>query len=416
MKKILIFIILSMLLFAGCAANEDPVQETADTTATEETVPGLWMENSAVEQQTDGAVAEYDLAGKTYHSIAMIDDKLLLIEAGEKTQLTVLSGPKGVPTANLALNVNIAAQTGSFQPLYNGFVYYQPDTNQAVFLDSQLQTTDAVSLPKDLEGLPVFSADGSSAFYCVGEEIRAFDMGKKLQRLVKSHSCKKQTILGCYFDGKLLSCQVEDADGNVQILWISGQTGQTLRADDAIEKAWTYGDDYFMTRKDGTVQQRIFGKFDTDPRELTVSDGQVVSALALGGVLQWAENEEGKLKLSFYNLESGKKTFGVTLKNVGKPKEFLADRWNQCIWILTQTEDGDCLLRWNIRDCETKDKKNYSSALWTKDAPDEEGLAACQERVDALNSKHGPAYSYLGKCCQISTGLCAGGRIPSFSD
>ncbi len=389
MKKVLIGIFLILLLFSGCAKNEDVAGQTTESVTTNETVAKLWLEGSQVEQQTNGAVRRYDIGGKTYHTICAIGDRLLLIEKGEKAQLTVLSGEEGILVASAALNVNLSADNTGYQALQNGFVYYQADTNQAVFLDLQLQTKDAVSLPKDLEGTPVFSADGDTAYYCVGQEIRAFDMERKLRRLVKSHSCEKQTLLGCYLDEKLLSCRVEDSAGNTQTLWVSGQTGQTLSTDQGIKNIWTYADNYFLTRVDGIVEQRIFGEEGKDPKELAVSDGTVVSALELGGVLQWKQSKEGKLKLSFYTLKSGKKTSAVTLEEVGEPKAFLADRWNQCVWILTQTDTGDSLLRWDIDATPKKGKTKYTSALRTKDAPDESGLEVCQERVDKLNKKHG---------------------------
>ena len=389
MKRICIGFFLILLLLAGCAKGGDAIDPTTESKTTEETLPELWMQSSPVEQQTEGAVRQYDIGGKNYCTICAIGDQLLLIENGERTELTVLYGETCVPTATATLNVSMSAENACFQALQNGFLYYQADTNQAILLDLQLQTKDAVSLPKDLEGTPVFSQDGDTAYYCVGQEIRAFDMERKLQRLVRFHSCEKQTLLGCYMEEELLSCQVEDVAGNTQVIWVSGQTGQTVSTDQSIKKIWTYADNYFLTRMDGIVEQRIFGVAGKNPKELTFSDGEVASALELGGALKWSYNEKGKLKLSFYNLKSGKKTSAVTLNEVGKPKVFLADRWNQCVWILTETESGDSLLRWDTRATATKGKTKYTSALRTPKAPDEEGLEACQERVDKLNKKHG---------------------------
>ena len=46
-------------------------------------------------------------------------------------------------------------------------------------------------------------------------------------------------------------------------------------------------------------------------------------------------------------------------------------------------------MRWDLKATPVTDETVYTTPVYTAEAPDEEGLKACQERVDALNSTHG---------------------------
>lgn len=389
MKKLLIGLLFFVLLLTGCAKNADPETNGAGETA-DATQPKLWISSSAVEQQTSGAVRQYDIGDKAYSDMFLVNGQLVLMDSSEETVLMALSGQDGAVNSEAAIHLNLSKQ-GGYQALQNGFVYYNPETNQAVFLNRQLGRADSISLPKEMEGMPLFSPEGNTVYYCVGQEIRAYDIDTKIQRLVKSHSCKKQTLLGVYLDGKLISCQIEDASANTQQIWISTQTGQTISAGSNLKQLWTYGDNYFAIHTDGIVDRKIFGKVEEKAKEINLLDGQFESALELEGALQWSDTEEGKLSLSLYSLKSGKKTAAVTIENVGKPKQFLTDGRGGCIWILLEAEQGDVLLRWDVNAQATavKGGKACTSALRTEKAPDEDGLEDCQKRVDKLNKKHG---------------------------
>ncbi|MBO5837391.1 MAG: hypothetical protein J6Q92_05815 [Oscillospiraceae bacterium] len=387
MKKKILGILLFALLLSGCAGREN--SETDSTAQTEKARPKLWIVSGAVEQQTKGAVRQYDMAGKTFLDMFIMDGQLVLMDNREQTGLMTLSGPEGEQSCDADLGLQLPQHSG-YQALQDGFVYYNPETNQAVFLDLRLQRTDSVSLPKDLEGTPLFSPDGNTVFYCVGQQIRAYDMDNKLQRLVKSHTCEKQTLLDIYLEGKLISCRTEDASGNTQVIYISTETGQTVAMGDVLKKLWTCGDNFFALHMDGVVERKLFGKSGDKAKELSLYTGQMEAVLELESVLQWVRSSEGKLELSLYNLKSGKKNAGVTIENAGTPKQFLADGKNGCIWMLLESDNGDVLLRWDVKAqaSAVKGGSSYISAMRTEKAPDETGLEACQKRVDKLNKKY----------------------------
>ena len=383
MKKVFTGLVVFAILLTGCAGKNNA---TTDTTADTMGSSGLWDKNSAVEQETKGTVRQYSLPQKDYDTISAIGDQVLLIRTGKNIQLQLLSGSEGIPVGNATLD---AQNTASLQVTYNGVVYYEKDNKQAVFLNSQLEESQTCPLPEDIEGNPVFSQTGDLAFYCVGKEIRSFDIGQGISRIVKSQNCKAQTLLGAYFDGKILSCKVQDEKGKEQTVWINAQNGQTLYTDDAIKSLWTFEDSFFATRADGTVEQRIFGKSEGEFREMTVKEGNMASALPLGSVVGW-KYQDKQLQLSMYDLQSGKKTAYITFETESQPKGVFADRWSHCVWILaSNSENEDILLRWDIQASGIEEEDTYTSRLFTKASPDEEGLEACQKRVDALNRKYG---------------------------
>lgn len=398
MKKLLL-ILLPLLIFAGCANTDADLTET--TVPVETQPPGYYVADSAIETQTNGAVRQYSLPESDYRWLSAIGDQLLLASGDESAKLSVLTGIDCVPTAQLSVDPDLLS--GSYQVLYNGFVYYDDAENQAIFLDPQQQETKRLPLPADIQGVPAFSPDGAEIFYCVGQEIRAYQTEQKISRLIKSHSYNNAVLLDCYFEGKLLSCRVENVKGALDTIYISAESGQTLHTDNGIEKLYTYEDAFFALRMDGVIPQKILGTRDGNLQALNV-DTSVVAALELGGVVSYQIDESG-LHLAFYDATSGMKTAAVSLPGVGEPDAFLADRWSGCVWMLTtdpQTQ-GKILLRWNLKATPVQEETVYNGVLYTSKNPDEAALDACQDRVNALNKTYGvririwqDAVKYLG--------------------
>lgn len=380
MKRILP-ILLVLVLFAGCGSKD--AGEATETTAAQPVLEpdnSTYVANSDIEQKTNGAVRLYDLAGMQVDQISQTGDRLLLVSQGEETQFTALSSDGTVAAA-----LRIPAQLTAWQATYSGFAYYDTDNNQAVFLDPQLQETNRYELPGEIIGAPVFSPDGGEIFYCLGQEIRALDTELGVNRPVRTHSGQSLTLLGCYLDGTVLACSVQDQAGQWSTLYLSTQTGEKLSTDENLLSISSHDSSYFATRRDGTVKQYIYGSAVGDPLQLNVSETDAVGAVPMGGAVGYSA-ELGGLRLSYYDLTSGKKTASVNIDGTVKPVQFLADRWTGCIWILTE---DSTLLRWDPDMSAVEDATVYSSPVYSAAAPDEAGLEALQERVDKMNSSYG---------------------------
>jgi len=372
-----------ILLLAGCG-NQTPEETTVPTTEPTEP-PGIYVENSTIEQQTQGAVRVFDPEG-TYNMVSAIGDQLLLISYGETSTLQLLTGDRRVVTATAELNFHILDTT--FQSIYSGFVYYDAQTGEVVYLNTQLQESERVKLPEDMVGYPAYSPSGDEIFYCAGQEIRALDVEQGFSRLIKSQTCVRQELLGCHFDGKMLECLVTNETGERNTVYISTETGQTLCTDNGITQIATYEDAYLVHRTDGGVFQRLFGTMDQHPGQQLNVGGAVVSALELGGIVRHEQIDENNLQLDFYDTASGMRTSSITVPTSLKPMTFLADRWTGSIWFLTESAENQQLLCWNVKKTPVTDEQVYSSVAYTAQTPDEAGLEVCQDRAEELEDKH----------------------------
>lgn len=388
MKRTWIVIMLLGLLLAGCAGNNDSDKD--NTALAEPTSLGLYQHESLIQLKTNAAVRRYDLPGESYSWISAIGDKLLLASCEEgTTQLTILSGAEAIPSATVELTVDLSTENAVWQSTYSGFAYFDPQDRKVVFLDPQLQILDEITMPDNMEGEPVISADGGEIFYCTADEIRVLETEHKISRLLKFHNCIKQQLIGSYFDGDIIACYIEDLDNRVSTQYLSAENGQTLASDSNILSLYTYENTYLVLRQDGVRRQNIVGNREEAPKDLQVQS-EVAAALELGGVVGYETGDSG-ITFSMYMLDSGMKTCQVTVSGIGLPRQILADRWSGCIWMLTtDAETGaNILLRWDCKSSPVDDGSNYITTLYTVDAPDTAGLAECQSRVDALNKKYG---------------------------
>ena len=209
--------------------------------------------------------------------------------------------------------------------------------------------------------------------------------------MIKSHSYPRQQLLGCYFNGEMIHCELMDENNRSEYLFLSTQTGETMGRDDTLYGLQTYGQMFFGYREDGRIPQVMVGKRaeQTQLFELSAENKDPVQpVLSMGGVIT-QESADGNTKLSFHDMEQGKITAQVELKNFSSASWFTADA--NYIWILAtpaNTQDR-VLLRWDVAMTQVQGGEATLQTLYTSQNPDEAGLAACKERADALAKEHG---------------------------
>lgn len=381
MKKFWL-LLLVLLVLSGCAVQEVPETVESSTTTelptTEETIPaGYYVPDSELETKTGGTIRQYNLPGNGYRSVYAIGDQLLLTSRAFNPELLVLTGEDCAPTATFTL----PAEDG--YALYNGYVYYEAQSKQLVFLDAQLNEASRLQVPENTLGVPLVAPDGEEVFYCVDKNIYALDVTRNLSRLIKTHTYTEMNLKQCYFDGDLISCRV---DGD-KTIYVSTETGQTMYAQNDVQDLFTYEKNYLALRTDGSVQQRIVGTLDTDGMQLNIPDEYVLGALELGGYLGWSLQEDSTLAFNFYDAETGKKTATITLPNMGAPVDAYADRWSNSIWILVN--EGKTLLQWQYKYSAVEEEANYLTEIYTAEIPDKVNLAICEDRAKTFNKSNG---------------------------
>ena len=384
MKKLLP-LLLAVLLLAGCGVPE--VTEPSNTTeeATNAEQQGLYDPASTIEQQTDGAVRVYRLDKNDYFSISPMGSRLLL--QAEDGTMTVLQGEFCVPTARLATETSLVDMGRSFDSSVQGAAYYDLENRQVVQVNPQLQETNRLTLPEDIQGMPYISMTNEEVYYCVPGEIRALNMQTGVSRLIRSHAYPRQDLNGIWFDGQMVLVSFLDENRfDAGSAYISTETGKTLSEySGGLYPFHTEGDLYVLSRMDGGVRQRIVGDRNGSYQALNIAEDRFASALAMGGVIGYESTDDPTL--NFYELESGKRISSITLPGVSAPKEILTTK--DAVWILTTEKDQQILCKWDPEATPVDDETVYTGKLFTASSPDLEGLDACRARAEEMSEAYG---------------------------
>ena len=389
MKRTWLIAVIAVILLAGCADNtaQETTQVTLATTLPTED-PSWYVEGSAMEQKTQSAIQTYALDG-TYTDISTVGDNILLADHYGATYLAALDAETGKFAGGVRVGKNIPLGAGGLQRTYNGIGYYQQEKNQAVIFNAQLQEIQRIDLPADMVGGPVFSESGSELFYCVGNEIKALDIDLGITRLVKTLTYQEHILVGCYFGGKLLACEVTDQLGENYTIYISGETGQTLAQDDGLHTVYSSDDSYLGLRTDGIVAQYIIGQYNETAKQMHLASEECVfSAVEMDSVVGFLVNQDGAMNISLYDISSNKKTATITVNGLDSPIAACSDK--TAVWFLAVDKEtqAQTLYKWNPEMNAISDEEVYTSAVYTKDAPDSAGLEQCKSRADKLGGAH----------------------------
>ena len=377
MKKRLLTILMICLLLAGCGnknAEEQPVTEATD---------GWYQQGSEVENQTGGAVRMYHVQTGSVTDLTMIGNRVALIEKGESTKITVMEPSDGTVLAQLDLGT---AAIG-LQLVYNAFAYYETNTKEAIYIDCNLQEINRYRLPDDMEGEPVFALDSSEIYYCVGQDIKAFDTNLGIVRPVRNHTCKSQKLTGVYFGGAVLSCNLEYEDGTVSNIYLSAETGEMFCKDEKITQLTTNQTKYICMRQDGTVRQYVFGTVDGEAGNMELPQNvNIAPSVKAGGIATYLCDNAGKVDLAFYDTASGMKTAALSVEGLGQVLTGYTD--DNGLWFLAEKDGVQNLYYWTFELSAVADETVYSTELYTAENPDEDGLEECEDAAEELSIKY----------------------------
>lgn len=382
MKRMAI-ILLACLLLSACGTDGAESGPT-ESTGPEET--GLYIPNSAVEQQTEGAVRVYSLDEINCTGLFDLGNKLLLVS--DDREMILFDKELCRVSAELKVESALSASNACFAVADTGIAYYDEDTKQVIRLNPQLQKSAEYSLPEDMVGTPAVSLGTQEIYYRTEQELRAINMHAGISRLLWKFGSGDLEITGIFFEGKVLGCRFTDDTGASKNLYLSTQTGQTLSDDQLLYGLQTWENTYFAQRQDGQVAQRIFGTMDAEAKSLNLDSeaGKLVAVLPLNGVVSYIAGEDD-LQMKFYDLSSGKHTAAVTLMGVADPQMWHSD--GQYLWIVAYQNEKQVLYRWDLKKSPVEDETVCTGPLYTAKSPDTAGLAALQQRVDSMNKKYG---------------------------
>lgn len=380
--KRLLPVLLALLLLAGCS-DQTPTEPTLPST--EPVVQGLYDPDSPVEQETGGAVRAYRLDRNDYFGLSTMGGRLLL--RAQNGTMTALQGDTCIPSVTLETGVSDGGFSTVFDSSTQGAAYYLAESREVVLVNPQLQQTDRIQLPQDIQGDPWISLDRNEIFYCVPGQIRAMNTQTRISRLIRSHSYADQKLHGLHFGSEMLLCELFGPDASESTLeYLSTETGATFyNGDSHLEILYTWRDTYALHRLDGGINQTLAGTRDGEPVLLNLAENQFTSALPLGGILGYTAGED--LTMRFYDIQSGICTAQVTLQGVGDPTAFLTTQ--EAVWILAYEDQQQMLYRWDISQSPSGDDTAHTGAFFTAENPDTAGLEVCYERAKQLSNAYG---------------------------
>ena len=381
--KRLLPLLLILLLLAGCG-SQAPEDTLPTGEQTEPVIKSLYDPTSDVEAQTNGAVRLYRLEQNNNFAVSAMGNRLIL--RAEDGILTVLQGNEGTPVASLSTGCSGGILSVNFDSAVQGAAYYNRELNQIVLVNPQLQETDRIDLPEDMQGAPYICLSKGEIYYCVPGEIRALNIQSGISRLIRSHSYGYQQLMGIHFGGEMLECELMNEDKSESMVeYISTETGKTLYDGPShLYPLYTWQDSYLLNRNDGGVSQKIIGTRDSQAQALLIPDERIASALPMGGAIGYTRGAD--IDLSFYDLESGKCTARVTLPGISAPVSFLPTQ--NGLWILAKEGEQQVLCYWDPTMSPVEEDTVYTGKLHTADSPDTEGLAACKARADQMSQKY----------------------------
>lgn len=390
-------LILLTLLLCGCAVQQNAEPTTPSGAATkpaaEPTEPaGIYVPNSELEAQTGGAVRCYLPDVSDAYGIRTAGEDLLIFSGTENTTLTRCTGEKLYSIARIQLDCRIEPEDTSFLISGNGITYYDPETNELIFLDNDLKEVRRLALPGTLVGKPVLSADRSLVYYCTAEAVRVLDISTGLDKLLKNISYPGQSVEAVLMNGAVLRCDLMDHRGGAMSVFLSTQTGELVHElVDPLEMT-SRGDFCYARITEGILQQVLFYHPEQQIQVLYPAD-PFADAWILDrthSVVTASGNEDGLL-LESYDLASGLRTASLELQGGLIPRAVESRGDTEKVYILAQDAAADTMVicQWDRSASPVEDPAVYTGPRYTAKNPDEAGLIRCAALAERISQTYG---------------------------
>lgn len=390
MKRFILPLLAALLL---CGCHSQAKETTAQTTvaaAPSTPIQSLYDPNSTIEEQTQGAVTAFSLAGHSVTGIRFFGEQLLVFTMDEHVELTtvlLLQGTQPGIAQRLTLDCALYADEVTVSTDGQTLAYYNPLENSVVLLDRTLAQTRRIQLPDQVTEQPVLTADLQTLYYSAGNEIYALDMETGLSRLLKQHNCASQSLSALHFDDTVLEVFLTQESGESLVAFISTESGETIGSDKALLTLTSQGAHYLLQRLDGTVTETLVGSLGGTIASMDRAAAEAVypafSMNALAGVLG--------SRLRLYDLDTGTVRAETDLGKQVLVLDAFPDPSAQLLWlrVVDQLTDTPLLLRWDVSACEVSQSEVFLHQRYTAADPDTQGLARCQEQADTFTQAYG---------------------------
>ena len=393
MKKIPI-VLLCCLLLLGCTPETSETQTLPATTAaaTEPAQAGFYDPDSPLEAATGGAVRCYPLQGVVSSDMLVLGDNILLIAAGENAaELTLLSGDDLHPAAQLHISGFLSSDSRSLHYWDNGISFYEEGTGQTLVLDNDLRVVSLIDAPADLIGEPILSSDRTTLYYCTADSIRALELETGISRCLKEMDYPYQVLTGLHINDTVLECIYRNGTLDSRTMFLSTETGEILNTLYSEPSFYSHGDRYYANIAESGVFSRIYGTAEGETMTLNLPEDVMCYFLPEDNAAITITSWDGiQLLLNYYDLDSGFRTAALNLTSDTYPWAFCSYGEGKICFLQYDREyEAQVLCTWDTTRTPVIDDHCYTGLHYTRDDPDEEGLADCRAYAEEIGSRYG---------------------------
>lgn len=392
-------VLLALMLFlCGCSQQSafptEPV-ETTHPTQTPETSPppatsvpaGIYIPGSDMEQSTAGAVRNYRVEDGCYGCFVMGNDLLLLHTQDGEGKLSLYENTDLQWVKTVSLGKNVTPNLDRMLITERGIGFFNGEG--ITFLNTDLVEIGQMHLPNDLSGDAWLTRDWKSVYYCTNKGIWVLDLQSGISRLLKEQNASRQEVTGCFGNGEALLYELEVTEGETQILLIDTSSGLVLQENQQLVNLRTRADAYFYPMTVGGIRQLCFGQGESHNVLWPAETEQNPHILFDNNAVVMAGSAKNQTILTCYDLGTGKRTAQVTLNGVTEVVSLWGDGKNG-VWFLSRNSAGEQHLSfWDTGKTPTEDETVYSAPNYTRESPDEEGIALLAQKATELGDRFG---------------------------
>ena len=413
MKKALALLLLTaFMMLSGC--NHGTLPPTTDATGqpstvtptTQQTQPlrELYMPNSRLEIQTNGAVLCYEPDPGMHRMLAKMGEDILLVSTEEDDDtaviLTRITGIKGGIKYQTRISCAAALFMRTLQVSGDALGYYDENNGCVVFLNNLLQETKRIVLPSNRIGAPAISSDLRMIYYSTATELRALDVQTEAARLLREHKYPELIMGSVCFNNEQLLCYVTEEDFDKYAAFISTKNGAITATDPRLLSFEGSGESFFLNRQEGSVLEYLYGDYGQQVWEFYPKrQGRCYWLSDVHGIVTVSESTDGSFLLDGYDLASGQQNAAIVLYSIDSCGNFVSGSEDNVVWFLTRdTENSkEYLCRWDISMNPAADKEQYTSIHYTADNPDTVRLEYCGILAQRLSSQYGVDVAFLAE-------------------
>ena len=391
MARCLCVLLMLALLLGGCATQSAEPTVPITSSGPEISAPaGLYVPQSAVEENTNGAVRSFKLENADYFDCAVVGEELILMHTSEGIgTFTLYAGANLEQVRTINLGTNVAPTRAQMQINAQGIGYFDSQAKAVVFLNHDFVEIGRMYLPQEITGSAWLTPDWKSVYFCTEKGIHEMDLQTGISRLLLEQKAYFQEITGGFGDGEVLRYVLEITEGQKETILIDAETGMALQKGAAFDNLVTQDQQYFLPDVIRGVRQLRFGNEEAHqvlwPGEVTA---EPVMLFANNAVMM-VETVDQQTSLSYYDLVTGKHFADITLEGVTEVWGIRGDGKGG-VWLFARdTENVQWLYHWNCAKNRVMDPEQYTEPLYSPETPNTEGLAQVAQDAQSVGNKFG---------------------------